>query len=553
MEMTIIILKKSFLAIVLSLVCFSAGIRLSAQEITYNYFYRVYFKDKGVSYPNNFSPEDLLSQRAISRRQKAGISVPVISDLPVNPDYLNQVRSKGFYLHCTSKWMNTGLFKTQNLADINLILSLTFVKDVKIVKKPVGKSSYSDKLNFSMQITDLPPFDMPLTMLNGQSLHNSGYDGSGILIAVLDGGFYKADLIPSLNTLRARGGIRGTRDFVSRSEYVYDYHNHGTAVLSVLAGKITGIIEGTAPGADFWLLRTEDVSTEYPVEEDFWAAGAEFADSIGADIISSSLGYCSFDDPTMDYKFSDMNGNTAFVTQAADFAASKGILVVNSAGNERTKPWRRIIAPSDGDNVVAAGAVDGSKIISTFSSAGPSADGRIKPDNATQGVSVTVQTLETSIDRANGTSFSCPVLSGMCACVMQAVPKATNTDIIDALHKNGDKFNTPDSLYGYGIPDMVGVVSMLQDLFITKPENETVIGPNPFTGDLEIVFKKTPGTLRIMVYTSSGQVVVNRVYNAYIDKTLKLSDLQNKQQGVYFITIITSNGIFTHKVIKLNN
>jgi serine protease AprX len=334
---------------------------------------------------------------------------------------------------------------------------------------------------------------------------------------------------------------------------VYSYHNHGTAVLSVLAGIIDGVIEGTAPGADFWLLRTEDVLTEFPVEEDFWAAGAEFADSIGADIISSSLGYYSFDDPSMDYKFSDMDGNTTFVTRAADIAASKGIVVVNSAGNERTKPWLRIIAPSDGDSVIAAGAVDGSNAIAIFSSAGPSADSRIKPDNTTQGVSVVVQTLETTVSRANGTSFSCPVLSGMCACVMQAVPKAINTDIIEALHKNGDRYNSPDSLYGYGIPDMAGVVTTLQELLITNPEDATILGPNPFTENIEITFKEPPGTLRIMIFTASGQIVVSRTYQEYVGRTLIISDLQDKQQGMYFITLFTSNRTFTHKVIKLNN
>jgi hypothetical protein len=255
----------------------------------------------------------------------------------------------------------------------------------------------------------------------------------------------------------------------------------------------------------------------------------------------------------MNYKFTELDGNTAFVTQAADYAASKGILVVNSAGNERTTAWKRIIAPSDGNSVIAAGAVDGYNVISTFSSAGPSADGRIKPDNATQGVSVTVQTLETTVGRANGTSFSCPVLSGISACVMQAVPKAVNTDIIYALHKNGDRFNTPDSLYGYGIPDMVGVVTTLQEFLITKPDNETVIGPNPFTGDIEITFKNTPGTLKIMIYTSSGQIIVNRIYREYIGRTLKISDLQNNHQGIYFITLITSGGTYSHKVLKLNN
>jgi serine protease AprX len=545
--------NKILLISVLFLACFSAGMRLSAQVTDYKYFYRVYFKDKGPVIPDNFSPEDLLSQRAINRREKAGIPVPVFNDLPVNPDYINQVKSKGFTFHCSSKWMNTGLFKSQIQADINLLFSLPFVRDVKIVKNPVSKSSFSDKLDFLMEASDNSPFDSPITMLNGQSLHNSGFDGTGVLIAVLDGGFLKADVIFSLNDLRARRGIKGTRDFVSGGKFVYNYHNHGTAVLSILAGRYPGLIEGTAPGADYWLIRTEDVSTEFPVEEDYWAAGAEFADSLGADIITSSLGYATFDNPAMNYKFTDMNGQNTFVTQAANCAASKGILVVNSAGNERTNPWLRIIAPSDGYRVVASGAVDWTGVISTFSSAGPSADRRIKPDNASQGVNVTIQTLETNVSRGSGTSFSCPVLSGLCACVMQAVPKAVNTDIIDALHKNGDRFNRPDSLYGYGIPNMVGVITTLQDLFTPKPENGITAGPNPFTGEIEVTFKNIPGTLKIIIFTSSGQVIVNRTYNEYISRTLKINDLQNNRQGVYFITLITKEGTFSNKLIKLNN
>jgi serine protease AprX len=545
-------LRNTFLTLIILMTIITSGIELSAQGTTYNYFYRVYFKDKG-SPIKPYTPLELLSEKAVARRQNAGIPVPVYSDLPVNPDYLNQVVSKGFTLHCTSKWINTGLFCTQNQADINLILALPFVKDVRIVKRPIGKSSFSDKLDFKINSADVPPYDRPLTMLNGQSLHYSGFDGSGILIAVLDGGFDEANLISSLSELRGRKGIKVTRDFILKNKFVYGYHYHGTAVLSVLAGRIPGIIEGSAPGADFLLLRTEDVSTEFPVEEDYWAAGAEFADSAGADIISSSLGYYSFDDPSMNYKFDDFDGNTIFVTRAADIAASKGILVVNSAGNERTKPWKRIIAPSDGDSVLTAGAVDGYNAIATFSSAGPAFDRRIKPDNVAQGVSVTVQTEAYSVGRANGTSFSCPVLSGMAACVLQAVPGSGNYDIISAFRKSGDRFSVPDSLYGFGIPDMTKVISFLENQFTLKPENETIAFPNPFTSDFEITFKNTPGTLKLIISNSSGQIILNRTYKEYISRTLRISDLQYKQQGIYFINLITSNGTFTNKVIKLNN
>lgn len=551
MEIAGIVSRKRFLKILLSLVYLIFGHSLYSQGTTYNYFYRIYFKDKGDNILSNFSPEYLLSERSIMRRQKAGVNLHDFTDLPVNTGYIDQIASMGLILHCTSKWMNTALFKTQNQIDINTIYNLPFVNDVKLVKIPIGKSSYSDKLAFHMGQNDLPPFDNPILMLNGYPLHYSGYDGTGIVIAVLDGGFYKADLISSLNMLHERHGIKGTYDFVTKNVYVYDYHYHGTYVLSLLAGKVSEQLEGTAPGADFWLIRTEDAATEFPVEEDFWAAGAEFADSVGADIISSSIGYFNFDDPSMNYKYSDMDGNKTFVTRAADIAASKGILVVNSAGNERTSPWMRIIAPSDGDSVIAVGAVDAYKNIAPFSSVGPSADGRIKPDNVAQGMSVPFQISENEINRGNGTSFSCPILSGMCACLMQAVPQALNEDIINALHVYADRFNSPDSLYGYGIPDMVNVLSGLQDIVIKKPKNETIMAPNPFIDNIGVIFKQSPGKLKLEIYTISGFAIVKKDWPQYIGRTLKITELQNMEQGIYIIRLVTENGTFTHKVIKL--
>jgi hypothetical protein len=344
-------------------------------------------------------------------------------------------------------------------------------------------------------------------MINGYQLHDSGYDGKDVLIAILDGGFINADNISSLTDLRLRNGVKTTYDFVKNNKSVYNSSAHGTAVLSVLAGKVPGQIEGTAPGADFLLLKTEDVESEFPCEEDFWAAGAEFADSAGADIISSSLGYFNFDDPTLNYKYSDLDGNTAFVTRVVDIAASKGILVVNSAGNERITAWKRIIFPSDGDSVVAVGAVDGNKIISDFSSAGPSADGRIKPDNVAMGVSVPVQTSDSSIGRSSGTSFSCPILSGMAACLMQAVPRALNSDIIEALHSSADRYNYPDSLYGYGIPDILLVLTKLQNLFLKIPEKGIIVSPNPTTGNFEIIFPSPPEKVTIELISMTGKLI----------------------------------------------
>ena len=549
--MTRIPICGKFYKIALTLLLLSAAEFVFAQNASYMYFYRVYFRDKGDNTIEKFSPADLLSSRALDRRQKAGIPVPDFRDLPVCQGYLDRISASGFKLHCTSKWMNTALFKTQTPADLNLLRNLPFVSDVRIVKTTGKKSLYNDKLSFSVDQAYLPPFDRPVNMVNGYPLHNSGFNGKGILIAVLDGGFFDADQASSLINLRNRNGIKATYDFVEKNRFVYSYSTHGTAVLSVLAGKIEGSIEGTAQGSDYILLKTEDVQSEFPCEEDFWTAGAEYADSSGADIITSSLGYYNFDDPELNYKYSDLDGNSAFVTRAADIAASKGILVVNSAGNERNTNWHRIIFPSDGDSVVAVGAVDGNNLISTFSSAGPSADGRIKPDNSTMGVSVPVQVSATSIGRSNGTSFSCPVLSGMAACLMQAVPMALNSDIIQALHASGDRYNSPDSLYGYGIPDMLTALTKLQDQYVKVPDTDVFAAPNPTTGNIEIIFLKQPEELTIEIISVTGKVLYRKEYREYAGRSLLITELQNKEAGIYFIRFIRSSGTDVQRIIKI--
>lgn len=540
------------IVMVLILLLVATTHNLYCQDIIYPYFYRVYFTDKGDKVAG-YSVNDLLSARAIARRQKAGIPVPDFRDLPVNKSYLDKISQMGLTLHTTSKWMNTALFKSQSSIDINTLLGLDFVNNVKTVKTPGRKSGYSHKLDFETEQAALPPFDRPLTMINGNPMHSSGYDGKDIMIAVLDGGFINADLISSLTDLRARNGILLTYDFVKKKVPVYNASTHGTAVLSVLAGKLTGKIEGTAPGADYLLLKTEDVESEFPCEEDFWAAGAEYADSVGADIISSSLGYFNFDDPSLNYKYQDLNGNTAFVTRVADIAASKGILVVNSAGNERTNNWKHIIFPSDGDSVLAAGAVDGNKIIADFSSAGPSSDGRIKPDNVAMGVAITVQTSQSLTGLASGTSFSCPVLSGISACLMQAVPDANNADIISVLHSSADRYFIPDSLYGYGLPDIVTALITLQKRYVKTPSETALIFPNPTTGSFEIVFSSPPVNITIELISISGKLIFKKMVNDYAGRTMIITELQHMTQGVYFLRISGSSGITTRKVIKLRN
>ncbi|HKK42099.1 MAG TPA: S8 family serine peptidase [Bacteroidales bacterium] len=533
------------------LLYFSAVTLAGGQDTDYKYFYRITFTDKGDYTTADFSPSELLSPRAVERRVKAGISVPDFQDLPVFKSYLDQMVNMGLKLHCTSKWMNSALFKSTSPADIAALNDLPFVNDIKLVKSTGLKSQHADKTEIMITATAATPYDLPITMLNGSMLHNSGFNGNNIIIAILDGGFVYADIASSLNNLRDEGRIMNTRDFVNNTGDVYNASEHGTAVLSVLAGNIPGVIEGTAPSAGYLLLKTEDVVTEFPCEEDFWVAGAEFADSCGADIISSSLGYFTFDDPSMNYKISNLDGKTAFITRAAEIAASKGILVVNSAGNERNKTWKYIIFPSDGEDVLAAGAVDGNGMISSFSSAGPTSDGRIKPDNVALGVSVPLQVSPSSVSYASGTSFSCPILSGMSACLMQAVPEAKASDITDALRKTADRSLTPDSLYGFGIPDMLKALSYLQDKYANIPDEGIITAPNPTTGNLRIIFSKPPSSFTLEIISLSGKVVYKKDFSEFAGKVISLDALQNREQGIYFVRVTTPGGIFTNKVIKL--
>lgn len=531
-----------------ALILFSA-LQLHGQQ--FNYFYRIYFKDKGQN-PASITASDLLSQRSIQRREKSGIITIDFRDLPVSQEYINTISAMGLSLHCTSKWMNTALFKSPSSVNVSSLLSLQFINEVKLVKTP-GIKGINRKTEPEADQNSKTSHDRPVGMLNGYTLHYSGFTGDSILIAVLDGGFFNVDVITSLSHLRARKGIIATYDFVLKRSNVYNSSSHGTAVLSILAGEIPELISGSAPDADFILLKTEDVNTEFPCEEDFWAAGAEYADSAGADIISSSLGYYSFDDPAMDYKHEDLNGNTAFITKVADIAASKGILVVNSAGNERNNVWKKIIFPSDGDSVLAVGAVNEKNIISEFSSSGPASDGRVKPDNVAMGVDVPIQTAAAYVSRGSGTSFSCPVLSGMAACLLQAVPQSTNMDVIEALQRSGDRLNNPDSLYGFGLPDMTKALAFLQDKYVPVPDADAMIIPNPTTGTFDLIFHDSQGPATVEIYNLSGKLIYSMYLPYHSGRIMNIEELQNQPQGIYFIRIRTESGTIVKKIIKLRD
>jgi len=391
-------------------------------------------------------------------------------------------------------------------------------------------------------------------MHNGHILHSKGFRGKGITIAVIDAGFYNADVISVFDRLRENGQILGTRDFVTPGADVYRGQSHGMAVLSIIGGYKTGELIGTAPDADFWLLRSEDGGSEYVIEEDNWIAAAEFADSVGTDIINSSLGYSDFDDPVQNHTYADMDGNTTRVSRAADLAVSKGMLVVVSAGNEGGQLWKFITAPADADSALTVGAVDQTRYVAVFSSRGPSADGQVKPDVMALGKGTYISNPDGSIRQGNGTSFSAPVIAGLSACLWQSDRDASVMELHAAICESADRFTQPDGDYGNGIPDFNLADILLKADADGEPFAEQVtVFPNPFNNQLYLVFRSPVDVpVDITLYDLAGKELFRRTFPGIMGRNyVKIEgEFGSLPKGAYFIKVEAGAVTGNSKLIK---
>ena len=422
------------------------------------YIYRVYIRDKSNSPYSLDNPKGFLSDRAIERRKKQNIELDS-TDLPVSPNYVAALREKGFTIMGTSRWHNTVTIASDNQNAINGLKTFSFVRDclrlyvspdsimvapkVKVEKltqtDSISKSEYGDGLR-------------QISLMNGVGLHKAGFKGKGMLIAIMDAGFCNANTIPVLKDVK----IDYAADFAPRrTKDIYSEHYHGTMVLSTMAANKPNIFIGTAPEAHFALIRTEDIDTETRAEEDSWTMGAEYADSIGADLINSSLGYTRWDGDTIGIELRNLDGNTTYISQTAAMLSSKGIVLCNSAGNEGNSSWHKINVPADAKNILAVGAVDFNKMSANFSSVGPSQDARIKPDICGPGKEITVIDANGKLRTNNGTSFASPIICGLVACLWQALPQLNARQILEITRKSADRGLFPDNVYGYGIPDFM--------------------------------------------------------------------------------------------------
>lgn len=437
----------------------------SYKHLEKRYRYRVYLKDKKNSPYSTKRPEEFLSRRAIERRQRYGIKVDKF-DLPVSPNYLQVLRDAGLRIHNASKWQNTVVVETADTTLMQAVRKMAFVDGV--VRVWVGPDSMlvMDKSDRRAKVKNtrdkMPSYygtaRFQVEMLNAHMLHDAGFRGEGMLIGILDGGFNNADAITGFK----KENILGVRNYVDPSVDVYSESSHGMMVLSCIGANTPYNLVGTAPEAQFYLIQTEDGNSEQLVEEDNYCAGLEYADSLGCDVVTASLGYYKFDYPEMNHPYSALDGQTAINSRSASMAASRGILLLNSAGNEGDETWKKIGFPADARDILAVGAVRMDSTNTAFSSLGYSADGRVKPDAMAMGEDAAVFSTRGTTTTANGTSFSCPILCGAVTCLWQAHRDKTPLQIIDAVHRAGSYADAPNEVFGYGIPDLWKAHQLLQ-------------------------------------------------------------------------------------------
>lgn len=509
--------------------------------------YFIEFKDKQNTTYSVDRPNEFLSARAIERRQRQGIAIDT-NDLPVSTTYMAQVAQIATEIYYPLRWFN-GVVATLTPEQLTAIQELSYVKSVTKIFEPIKSVAKTEtykqpaKQNEKAIFANLnygPSFTQ-VAMMNGHLLHATGYLGQEKVIAVLDAGFLNVNTHNAFDSLWQRGRILGTRDFVNPQSDIYQEHYHGTMVLSAMGGYIDGQLIGTAPRAKYWLIRTEDAATEQIIEEYNWAAGAEFADSVGADIINSSLGYTTFDVASQNHTYQDLNGNTAPVTLAANMAASKGMVVVVSAGNEGNAPWHYISVPADSPHVLTVGAVDNKKVKADFSSFGPTSDGRIKPDVCAMGKDAVLAIATGTTGTSNGTSFSSPLMAGMVACLWQAKPSLTAQQVVELVKNSSSNYTSPDNGIGYGIPDF----ALASTSSTTDSKKGIKIWPNPFASKINIHIGKSFMPAKISIFTTNGQLI--HTEKAISDGVghIEINVPDELPKGIYLLSIlITGNSYY---------
>ena len=458
--------------LLLAFTAVSAKVRFPGEKY---FIYRYTLRDKTGSTFSLDKPHRFLSRRSMERRERQHIAVDS-TDLPVSRRYVRLFEVEGAQVVGTSRWHNTVLVRSEDSLLLERLARQPIVKERRCVfiapdsiDKQYDQRPKTHRVFNKWDSVKNDPLGMArpqIEMAHGDSLHEAGFRGKGMMIAILDGGFQNYDRIPALQKAHIAGvrdlvppprqtlsGIRELEDVGPAGLSNIHQIDHGTKVFSALAAQAPEVTMGSAPEATFWLLRCEDPTTEQPVEEDLWTMAAETADSAGVDIISSSVGYYKFDNDLQTYRLQDLDGRTAFVSQSASLLARKGIVLCNSAGNSGMGQWKKIGVPADAHDIITVGAITKERRIAPFCSLGPTQDGRVKPDVVAMGAPAALISGRGTLVHDMGTSFSTPVVSGLVACLWQARRELTALEIIDLVRRCSDQYSEPTNIYGYGTPD----------------------------------------------------------------------------------------------------
>ena len=451
-------------------------------------------------------------------------------------DYIQGLSSMGVEIIGTSKWLNAAFVQTDQLDQL---------ADLPYVASTQAAKPYKSYLESEQVELSYGNGDWQLELIGLDSLHRLGYTGSGVTIGVFDGGFNNMDSIPAFDSLWFRNQIIASRDFSKNSDLGFDQSAHGMQVMSLLGAYLEDSLIGASPDANYVLARTEVTGTERHQEEFNWISAMEWADSVGVDIIHSSLGYSEFDSLEGDYSYEDMDGESTIITIAAEIAASRGIFITNSAGNQGNDPWYYITAPCDGEHVLCIGAVDSFRQKAEFSSFGPSSDGRVKPDLMAMGVRNTILRTDGSLRTGSGTSFSGPIIAGAVACLMEAHPERSNQAIFTALIMSCDRYNSPDSAYGHGIPDLLKADSLLSSFAHIEPSSKgpnIKVYPNPVTNRLTVICQPQ-STYELL--NSAGKLVLKGSFN----NLYNFLDMSQLAQGNYYLNIRSNQQLNSQRIV----
>jgi subtilisin family serine protease len=525
--------------------------------------YAVFFKFKPQKEYSLASPSKFLTEKAIQRRVREKFAVDSL-DLPVTAAYLQGISAYSQELLYVSKWLNAAVVVTDAAGKKNME-ALPFVQKVEWVAKGFiaktgnrtvpeisQKPTKNQKWAIEESYREAAAYDFQNDLLGIPAMHQAGFTGKGITVAVFDSGFpglEKATPFAHVFTnKRTVGQLNVVRPWIKE---VFRDHEHGTQVASLILANQAGTLVAGAHQAQVIFAITEDVATEYPIEELNWVRAAEYADSLGVDIINSSLGYLDFDEPSLTYTTAQLDGKTTYVTRGATLAAKRGILVVNSVGNYGSAGSSSLVAPADAQGILAVGSVNASSVVSTFSSRGPTADGRIKPELVAFGQSPVLIRGSGQVSAAAGTSFSAPQLTALAAGLWEAKPEWTKDELLTNLIKSGTQYATPDQNLGYGIPNFrsayYGALLGLNE----EIQSGSSIYPNPLRSEsLHIRFgKELRVTLQIL--DGSGRRVVEQVEERNAIQEPFVFNLSDLPAGIYFLQLLDGKEIAYKKLIKL--